>query len=724
VKLAHLCSIVALGLSAAAQQFGAPPTNATSATSAAAFDGEGPLDNDSFLPVAADAAEALARGDRAFAQLARKTPADPAARAWIDVFEGWRGALASSRTGDIVPPRARAQPGDEPLPWPDPDGTAGADPARRADGVEYAILRRLLALEPAVRAVWTQRFSPLARTALESAADEPSFAAVERSFPATESAVRAALVLCERELERGHVDAARAWLERAQRHTALVVPRSDVLERGVALRARMLDELARPAAAVDVWTSANDMAPRTALMIDESQVRAGQAAGGAAMLAPGTGLRPGMTFLGDERAAVHVPGLNGEERVALVDLARGRRTALFEPRKLEALAATGWRWSYLYRPQQMPGWPLLPVSDGEALVLVIGRQGREGGNVLACIEIEPDPRPDWPPLPRLRWALRDGQRCSRNGELDELGAGAGQRLEFQPGALIRDGRVFVLAREFAPGDATAAVISGRPDAQAEIRTWLIAVDLAGGSTVWKTELGTGVETARERARLMSSATGTSAAQPLAEVGGRIFAGTHTGLGALIDAADGRVAWTLKNRRRAGDRRGWTGARPPVDAARRSVLWAPADSDRLYWLRGEPDLDGRGLFLHRPRAIGSGEVLIGGGADDALVLGRTACERELFAWNANSGATATSPTLAPDEWFGGDGIASAQRALFATNLGLYLLDRARDVLLVDYTGLKLEAPAPQTLGLPGGSLWARGRCVCVLGLSTLWIFEAR
>ena len=57
-------------------------------------------------------------------------------------------------------------------------------------------------------------------------------------------------------------------------------------------------------------------------------------------------------------------------------------------------------------------------------------------------------------------------------------------------------------------------------------------------------------------------------------------------------------------------------------------------------------------------------------------------------------------------------------------GVYLLDRGRELYLLDYAALKgvrslQGAPAP-----PGGSLFAGERWVCALGAASLWIFEAR
>ena len=69
--------------------------------------------------------------------------------------------------------------------WPDPDSTH----SRRSECVEYAVLRRLVALGPSARQVWRERFSPLADAALVAAGtDRALLAGIERENPATEAA--------------------------------------------------------------------------------------------------------------------------------------------------------------------------------------------------------------------------------------------------------------------------------------------------------------------------------------------------------------------------------------------------------------------------------------------------------------------------------------------------------------------------------------------------------
>jgi hypothetical protein len=276
--------------------------------------------------------------------------------------------------------------------------------------------------------------------------------------------------------------------------------------------------------------------------------------------------------------------------------------------------------------------------------------------------------------------------------------------------------VFVQVRQLtAPGEGG---VQPALASQSDIRSWLVAVDLTTGRPLWSTFLAKGVEVTPDTGRrLLARGSPLGGAQPPAAVGGRIFAGTHVGAGVLVDAADGRVVWSLKNRRRAGDQTTWTGSRPPTIDEPPRILWAPADGDHLYWLRGEGDVTGRGLFVHPPRAVGEAVALVGGDLEQALVLSRAGRELGLSAWGAASGSRTDSPHLGPGEVFTGEGLASPRRVLVASNHGLYLADRERDLFLLDFAPLR-------QVGAPGGSLYARGDRVWVVGRHVIWLFGAR
>jgi hypothetical protein len=184
-------------------------------------------------------------------------------------------------------------------------------------------------------------------------------------------------------------------------------------------------------------------------------------------------------------------------------------------------------------------------------------------------------------------------------------------------------------------------------------------------------------------------------------------------------------WSLLSRRREPRATGWTGWTPEVpETAGATLLWAPADSDRLYWLTaragpaspGSPTSPGspsRSAFLHPPRAIGEAVGLLGGDAEEALVLSRAGVRRTLCAWNATSGGRRDALYLAPDEAFAGRGAVAPERVVFASDRGVYLFDRTRELSLLDYEPL----PGPAT---GGGDVHARGERVYVVGRQPRWV----
>ena len=676
-----------------------------------AFPGdEGALDNDSFLPTAREAEELIASGDPALLRL-REAQGDARTRLRTEMFEAWHGALVVSETGDSVAPRPLGTRADAVSPWGDPDGTAG----RRTEGVEVAILRRLKALDGADRAAWTARFAPLAQEELSAAAGSAQhLSEVERRHPATEAAARAGLLLGEQALERGRVHVARTWFERARLQVELGDLQAS-LARGLDARLATLEDLLPSPPVTGGWGRATGLTPVRRLALADSGRRG--------PLTPelGLGVRPGMCFLDGNLAAVQAA-----ERVFLFDERTGERVADFQPNRL-----VGDVWTTVAleaRRSEPPGWPLLPATDGRNLVLVQGRLEGQAANLLVCAAIDDIRGPGGtdatgPLLPRLRWALWESKRMNANGRSDGEGIGLQPGAEFQPGPLILGSQVLCTVRERPGGDEARELGLGF-QTEGEVRTWLVALDLATGRTLWKRFLAKGVELVEGQGRFGLRAPGVSSAQPPVEHGGRVFVGTHTGTGVLLDAADGRVLWSLKNKRRDPRNSGWSGARPLADDA--GLVWAPADGDHAYWLRGDAELDGRGLFRHPPRAIGEGLALFGaeggaagGGAKPALVLSRAGREFTLSAWDPSTGRRIDSPYLGPGETFTGAALASPSRALFATQTGLYLTDRERELYLLDYAPLAIDGVRLS----PGGAVFARGDRVYVVGPQMLWMFEA-
>lgn len=694
-------------------------TLARAAQEARARVGEGALDNNAFLATSDTATQALATADRRALELAGKPLDETTRRAWLEVVDALHVALRDSRTGEMVAPLPQSGGGIARPAWPDVDGTADAKLDRRRDGVEVSVLRRLSLLPAAVRGLWRERFGDAAHAALAAAGTAvEALAQVERNFPGTRSAAHAALALCDHAFERGSPGAARQWLARAEVHLRLAEEASSQVAL-TARRERLERDSALAQRSAEVWSQASSLVAVGSVPLDSppyARVRS--------QPEPGLGFRPGLCFLDARRALLHTPGNGSDARpesidqFVLVDLASARRTALLGPTQL--LDALGVFVGPGAAPIDAPGWALAPASDGRGVVTTLGRRGLEHGNALVCIDLDPGAT-DEQVAARLRWAWYDGQPLSGPASASTAAGPDWGATEFQPGVCIVESTLYVTVREFLESSVSDEERGVGVDSSTECQTWIAALDLESGALLWRTKLGKGFEVQRSRGRFLGLRTPTASAQALAADAGHVFVGSNTGFGALVDGLDGRVDWALRNRRRGNERRTWTGARPPLDVAALALLWAPADSDRLYWLRPSADLDGRGLMLAAPRALDDSAILLGGSSDSAMVLARAGAGSALSVWEAHSGRTYFAPELGPSEQFGGEGLASATRAYFASTRGLYLVDRTRECFLLDYARLDVPAGVPT---VRGGSLFARDAWVCAVSATTLWVFRAQ
>ncbi|MGB0333688.1 MAG: hypothetical protein ACPGPE_17910, partial [Planctomycetota bacterium] len=180
---------------------------------------EGPLRNSTPLPDQNIAAAALRKGDEAWGASLLASEADRDS-ARVRAFDGWRKALLLSSAGDGI--RLLPDP-DARLDWlPDPNRTH----ARRSEDAAVAVQRRLAAISTGARSAWVARFAPGAEAALRrELSREPLSPAglteVERTFPCTLAACRAALALADLELEEGRPVSATVWVTRATRHAEL-----------------------------------------------------------------------------------------------------------------------------------------------------------------------------------------------------------------------------------------------------------------------------------------------------------------------------------------------------------------------------------------------------------------------------------------------------------------------------------------------------------------------
>ncbi|MDP6370321.1 MAG: hypothetical protein QF615_11980, partial [Planctomycetota bacterium] len=331
MRAARLFALSALALS----------TLASSPLTARPVSQEGPLANDTFLPGHGEASAAFERGDELYrAQAAAPTHS----RSELEsTFDAWRAAVLASPTGAAVPP-------------PRPAELPGLPP-RHSLGVEEALLLRLEGLTGAELAIFSSRFRELARGALRSAlgsqgpaADEsqqrdfPALAALEREYPATAAACRAALALADHALERGRPSAAGTWLGRASRHLALVskAERADLegtatqdptdkaeeggslfstaaLESALERRREHLAELTPPAPG-PAWAKASSLAASATRPLTSSRTR------GMRQLPIRSNVQPGLTVLGDGSLVVQARG-------QVFVFPAGRRPFVMEPWK-------------------------------------------------------------------------------------------------------------------------------------------------------------------------------------------------------------------------------------------------------------------------------------------------------------------------------------------------------------------------------------------------------
>ena len=667
------------------------------------FELEGPLNNDAFTPRSERAEEELARGDRSW----KRALEDPVAgtRERGLAFEAWRTALEVSETGDAV---AMESPDVEVRElWPDPTGSHG----RRSEGVAFAVLRRLNALEERSAAEWIARFDPVGEVALTRAGAEPgSLARIERDLPWTRAAAIAALKLCDQHLERGETLDAAVWLTRSERH----VRGRDAIRAALDSRRAVLAQWNAAARRLESHTTGSTQAPEALELVRSERLERIPSKGLRQRLKGG--LEPGLAFTDTGSVIIQSPiGI-----VQYRDDARSAGPRLLRTRFNDLL---GKDWNTPYVTSVEGGWPLFPVVSGRHVVVVVGRSvpltravsfsddrnEPSPTNILACLRL------DESDLPEIVWTLSGKGLLNAEGQTIASELFDGPAWEVQPGPLVHAGRVFAMVR----------VARGENEGENEL--WLHSFDLATGAPLWSRFLTKasglpGEATSRSRRP-------ASPAQPLSLIGDRVFAGTNAGLGVLFESVDGRLVWSFKNRRRTSNERGWPGARRPLELATdqgRLLVWGPYDSDQLYTLAAEPDLAGLGIMRRAdiapiaagaPYARGQGHAVGALGANELLVLGFSGSRAALSAWDARGGRI-PSIYLGREETFSGSAWASEDRLIAASDRYLYLFDRANDLRLIDARALEDEG------GGRGGSVYVSGNRVFVLGPDTLWHFRSR
>lgn len=682
--------------------------------------GEGPLDNAAFLPLDEGATSALARADALHAALEGVSYDESSARRWREVFDLWHVALRDAAVGAVCPALPSAGGAQASRLFDDPDGTAAPAADRRRDGVEAVVLRRVLRLDAATRAAWTRAQAPLAEEARTLAQRRPTqLAEVERRFPATLAAARSALELCDLEFEAARPRIAARWLERARLHSQSAPDAPASFTRALDERAQWIaGESAPPSGAPPLrLMDATRLEPAGMYVLEDGRRRGGLRA----RSEPGLFVRPGLAFLDDKRALVHFATSEQSESLALYDFELGLQVARTDLTQL--LRDRGLAVGPLLEALEPPGWPLAIATAGDGAVLTVGRRGSSRGNALVCLELGPNIDPQGPPLLRLRWLWFDGRQLAGPGLASEGASGRFDACEFQPGVAVDAERVLVTVREYDL-DEQAGDFNARESSSAQIRTWVAALDLTSGALVHRTWLGRGLEIQRSAGRFFGARSPAASSAPIAVANGRALITSHTGFSALVDALDGRVLWALRTRRRPSEERRWTGGPAFHDAGERAWALAPADSDQLYWLRDDADLDGAGLFRAPPRESDEASILLGAAMGEALVLAPHGPQRALASWNARSGRTLTAAYLGSEETFGGEGLVADGRALFSTSRGLCLIDLQRELYLLDYAALERSRAMAAAGASAGGTVFAAGEWACVLGANALWVFRLR
>ena len=696
---------------------------------------EGPLRNSTPLPDQQVAATALRTGDEAWGASLSASEADRES-ARVRAFDGWRNALLLSSAGDGI--RLLADP-DARQGWlPDPRETH----ARRSEDAAVAVQRRLAAISPGARSAWVARFAPGADAALRrelsrETVSPAGLAEVERTFPGTSAACRAALALADLELEEGRPVSATVWASRATRHAELGGDAwggsaGDLALAAVARRQRTIASQAastfvgdhtRPQAA---FPSADaDAGAPPALRLEEYFRISGIDRTPKEVF--GRGLGSGLAFFNE--GSLLVQGAYGLMLVSPENdgwkvHARGGVEEIFGTNRplVRASASAG-------------GWKSYPASDGEYAALVFGRGDRRrpfldievppAGNMLGLLRHRPKER-----SLDTEWVLRDGYQVRRPApkpqSTDEpvppLVSGDGRMVagwdfgrgwEFQPGPVMVDDSIFVLAR--GVGDSTH---EGSDHAD-EVR--LLSIHAESGDVQWSREVTTerGLIDPAMRGRAGSFAT-TTMPLNVDRSTGHLLVGTNVGLICAYDVADGRLAWALQTQRRKASDGGWPGSRPAA-LVEGTAWFTPFDSEFAYALPSGPaPLDG-GLLREPPRArrgaidLAAVDPGAEGEPSKLVLLGRDGRFSAVLV-EEPGGTRHPATYLAPDERFAGRPAMGPGGLLFAGTRELGVLSLAADLRLV------AAAALPSRGAGRGGDVVLLGNRVHVVGRDTIWIWD--
>lgn len=646
--------------------------------------GEGPLQNDVFLPTSQAAEKSLAAGDAAWQ---RSRTANNDASALVEAFEGWHAAIAMTKAGESVSAMLPSAADARGPVWPDPDHTA----RRRTEAVECAVLRRLRAIPAADRSAFVARFDPVARVELAHAgADLARCAQVERAHPLTSAASEAALRLADSSLEAGRNDVAAGWLARARMHAEASADAGSAR--------RLHDAIERRSALLPPVGAAHDALRDTrALHLVAALPLPPPASEERSTVdeLPRTGiaLAPSGAFVVQTAERIH--GFDGA----------GERTTI-DPADLAS--AYSWVWTPALG-RASAGVPIRPVTDGARVWTTIGRSQSDRGNVLACIAIG-----EGKSRASIAWGYWSGGFHQVSGREEPLATALGPGIwSFEPGPLLVGADLFVSARQWITDSEAGGTID-----EGHTRAWCLCLDSFTGTVRWSRLLATGADARFDpalTARMRSPRGMPGPAQPLVRIGTSVFVATEVGAGVCLDVCDGRPLWSLRNQREPGPAHARMHDPCVLDAD--LVLWSPGDSRFSYALHLDAPHSGTesAILAAQPWASIDIEQWAGGSLRALVGVARRGARSAPIAIDPIGGEAVESWPFASEER-PGDARASPTRALIATDRALYFLDRSRELALLDREALSASGGPPM--------LAVRGNRIFVAAPRGIWIFEAR
>ena len=661
---------------------------------------EGPLENDTFVPTNPALEELLENGDALWWQ-SRQGNQDPAsllARA----MDLWQSTLLQEPEQLAITPEqgafawVRGLTGERFL--------ARCLPERAEDlerlwlSPSEAVWIRLEGMPQPERTQWRQRFEPLAQEALQAAPyNLPRLVWIDRMYPGTQAAAIACLRLADAQLEQGSPIDANTFLARGQRHLG---ERASEGAWSKHFEARQTD-LENPTGESPPKPQGSQWKQTGVWRLESRRGR----------LAPGErpsfglGPRPGLIPLPDGGLCVQTPRALWWLKVD----ALGQPAPGFP--QIEDLSQ--WTSEGPIRPitpRSSGGWPHLPLLQGRRVFLVVDR-AKPGSDRFGL----PVP-PRGNHLLALDRGTSGGSSLAWIQNSSGLAQGAGAFLEelapdghfeWQPGPVISGNKVWILARSMAP--------VGEDNAQGarEEFLFLMALNTDTGKLLSQIRLHKGSDLSTRDEASMTQAFPT-ACQPLGLQTdlGQLLVQTGQGFCAILDANDGRPRFAYKTRRRAPRDAGWPGSYRPKSHA---GIWSvtPFDSDRLYEIDTR-----RGQWpIRKARPMGSRLALLGVDDRGKTFFGRRGARQTIWT-EPFVGAPHLAFLFGRQEVLAGAPARLQNRLWISTNVGLYGLDRSRELMLTERIPL-------EDLGAGvGGDVWRTDAGLWVLGADTLWLVQAR